>query len=221
MAEYAHFSHGRSRSVKKELSRPSVEQLEKALEKEQYRKSYGRVLRSTFFALVSVAAVAVLIVMLWMPVLRIIGTSMEPTLEDGQIAVAFKGTDFERGDIVAFYYGNKLLVKRYIAGPGEWVNIDEDGNVFVNGTYLEEPYLTEKALGDCNIDLPYQVPDEKYFLIGDHRATSLDSRSTEVGCVAEEQLVGRIVFCVWPLNGIGTIDGARLDLSGLLSIFNK
>ena len=207
--------------MKKELSRPSVEQLEKALEKEQYRKSYGRVLRSTFFALVSVAAVAVLIVMLWMPVLRIIGTSMEPTLEDGQIAVAFKGTDFERGDIVAFYYGNKLLVKRYIAGPGEWVNIDEDGNVFVNGTYLEEPYLTEKALGDCNIDLPYQVPDEKYFLIGDHRATSLDSRSTEVGCVAEEQLVGRIVFCVWPLNGIGTIDGARLDLSGLLSIFNK
>ena len=198
-----------------------MEQLEKALEKEQYRKSYGRVLRSTFFALVSVAAVAVLIVMLWVPVLQIFGTSMEPTLHEGQIVIAMKNRDFRRGDIVAFYYGNKLLVKRYIAGPGEWVNIDENGEVFVNGQHLEEEYLTEKALGDCNIDLPYQVPDEKYFLIGDHRATSLDSRSTEVGCVADEQLVGRIVFCVWPLNGIGTIDGARLDLSGLLSIFNK
>ena len=198
-----------------------MEQLEKALEKERYKKSYGRVLRSTFFALVSVAAVAVLIVMLWVPVLQIFGTSMEPTLHEGQIVIAMKSRDFRRGDIVAFYYGNKLLVKRYIAGPGEWVNIDENGEVFVNGQHLEEEYLTEKALGDCNIDLPYQVPDEKYFLIGDHRATSLDSRSTEVGCVAEEQLVGRIVFCVWPLDGIGTIDGARLDLSGLLSIFNK
>jgi len=186
-------------------SRPSSEQLRKVLEQEQYKRSYKRILRSTFFALVNVAAIAVLVVMLLAPVMQIYGTSMEPTLKEGQIVVALKGTDFKRGDIVAFYYGNKLLVKRYLAGPGDWVNIDEKGNVFVNGEYLEEEYLTDKALGDCNIELPYQVPEDKHFLIGDHRGTSLDSRNTAVGCVSGDQIVGRIVFCVWPFDSFGTI----------------
>ncbi len=199
-------------------NRPSVAQLQQALEQEQYRRNFRKILRSTFFALVTVAAVAVLIVMLWVPVLQIYGTSMEPTLEEGQIVVALKGSDFKRGDIVAFYYGNKLLVKRYIAGPGEWVNIDEDGTVSVGGEYLDEPYLTEKALGDCNIELPYQVPDEKYFLVGDHRATSLDSRNTAVGCVAEEQIVGRIVFSVWPFEHFGALGDISLDLRPYLPL---
>ena len=185
--------------------RPSGDQLRQALEEEKFRKKYLRILRSTFFALVNVAAIAVLVVMLLMPVLQIYGTSMEPTLKEGNIVVALKGTEFKRGDIVAFYYGNKLLVKRYIAGPGQWVNIDKDGNVYVDGEYLEEKYLTEKALGDCNIELPYQVPEDKHFLIGDHRATSLDSRNTAVGCVAGDQIVGRIVFCVWPFGSFGRL----------------
>ena len=194
------------RTVSKEAYvRPSAEQLRQALDEEKFRKRYLRILRSTFFALVNVAAIAVLVVMLLTPVLQIYGTSMEPTLSEGNIVVAVKGSDFKRGDVVAFYYGNKLLVKRYIAGPGEWVNIDSDGNVYVDGEYLEESYLTEKSLGDCNIELPYQVPEEKHFLIGDHRATSLDSRNTAVGCVADDQIVGRIVFCVWPFDRFGVL----------------
>ena len=195
-----------TRKVSREaVERPSGDQLRQALEEEKFKRKYLRILRSTFFALINVAAIAVLVVMLLMPVMQIYGTSMEPTLKEGNIVVALKGSDFKRGDIVAFYYGNKLLVKRYIAGPGQWVNIDKDGNVYVDGEYLEEAYLTEKALGDCNIDLPYQVPEDKHFLIGDHRATSLDSRNTAVGCVAGDQIVGRIVFCVWPFNNFGRL----------------
>ena len=196
----------KSNTVRREIAdRPSAEQLRQALEQEKYRTSYRRILRSTFFALVNVAAIAILVVMLLTPVLQIYGTSMDPTLREGDIVVALKGSDFVRGDVVAFYYGNKLLVKRYIAGPGEWVNIDKDGNIYVNGEYLPERYLTEKALGDCNIELPYQVPENKLFLIGDHRSTSLDSRNTAVGCVAEDQIVGRIVFRVWPFDSFGTL----------------
>jgi len=194
---------------------PSAEQLRQALERERYKSSYRRILRGTFFALVNVAAVAVLIVMLWAPVLQIYGTSMEPTLGEGQIVVALKGSEFQRGDIVAFYYGNKLLVKRYIAGPGQWVNIDSDGNVYVDGELLQEDYLTEKALGECNIELPYQVPEEKHFLMGDHRSTSLDSRNTAVGCVAEEQIVGRIVYRIWPLNSSGALAEQPLNLPSI------
>ena len=130
---------------------------------------------------------------------------MTPTVDEGDIVVSVKGTDFEPGDLVAFYLGNKILVKRCIAGPGSWVNIDKDGNVYVDGSMLDEPYLTEKSMGDCNIVFPYQVPDNRYFCLGDHRATSVDSRNSTVGCVSEEQIVGRIVFRVWPLSGFGTL----------------
>ena len=134
-----------------------------------------------------------------MPVLQIYGASMAPTLDEGDIVISVKGSDFAPGDLVAFYMGNKILVKRCIAGPGQWVDIDADGNVYVDGELLDEPYLTEKALGDCDIELPYQVPDNRYFCLGDHRSTSVDSRSTTVGCISDEQIVGKIVLRVWPL----------------------
>ncbi len=185
---------------------PDVEQLRAELSREQYKQRYRSVLRSTIYTLVVVAAVAVLISVLFLPVLQIYGTSMTPTLSEGDIVVSVKGADFESGDLIAFYLGNKILVKRCIAGPGQWVDIDEEGNVYIDGKLLEEPYLEEKALGDCNIELPYQVPDNRYFCLGDHRATSVDSRDTTVGCVSEEQIVGKIVFRVWPLSGLGTLE---------------
>ena len=148
---------------------------------------------------------SVLIATIWMPVLQIYGTSMKPTLEEGDIVVSLKGSDFESGDLIAFYFGNKILVKRCIAGPGQWVDIDEEGFVYVDGKLIDEPYLKEKALGDCNIKLPYQVPASRYFCMGDHRSTSVDSRNTAVGCVSEEQIVGKIVFRVWPLPNFGPL----------------
>ena len=182
-----------------------MEQLTAELEREKYKRRYKRVLRSTVYTLIVVAAAAVLVATIWMPVLQIYGASMAPTLDEGDIVISVKGSDFEPGDLVAFYMGNKILVKRCIAGPGQWVDIDADGNVYVDGKLLDEPYLTEKALGDCDIELPYQVPDNRYFCMGDHRSTSVDSRSTTVGCVSDEQIVGKIVFRVWPLPDFGTL----------------
>ena len=184
---------------------PELDELKAELQREHYKLRYRSVLRSTIYTLIVVAAVAVLVATIWMPVLQIYGSSMSPTLGEGDIVVSVKGSDFEQGDLVAFYLGNKILVKRCIAGPGQWVDIDEDGTVYVDGEALDEPYLTEKSLGDCNIELPYQVPDNRYFCMGDHRSTSVDSRNTAVGCVAEEQIVGRIVFRVWPLPDFGTL----------------
>ena len=185
---------------------PSAEQLEAELKREKYTRRYHSVLRSTIYTLITVAAIAVLVATLWLPVLQIYGSSMTPTLQDGEIIFSVKTADLEPGDIVAFYYNNKILVKRVICGPGDWVNIDEDGTVYVNEVRLKEPYLAEKALGDCNIELPYQVPDGKIFVMGDHRSTSVDSRNTAVGCVAQEQIVGKIIFRIWPLNRLGDVD---------------
>ena len=185
---------------------PTVEQLESELRRERHRRSYRSTLLSTISALVIVAAIAVLVSMLALPVLQVVGESMTPSIYQGEIVIAPKGTAFQKGDIIAFYFNNKILVKRVIANAGEWVNIDEDGNVFINDVPLDEPYLTEKAFGDCNIALPYQVPDGKIFVMGDHRRTSSDSRNTAVGCVAQEQIVGRVVLRVWPLNKFGLLE---------------
>lgn len=185
---------------------PNVSQIETELKRVKYKKRYGRVLRSTVYTLITVAAVAILIATLWMPVLQIYGVSMAPTLSDGNIVVSLRSDSLNQGDIIAFYYNNKILVKRVIATAGDVIDIKEDGEVFVNNKKLDEPYLTEKSLGECNIKLPYQVPESRVFVMGDHRSVSIDSRSKSVGCVAEEQIVGKLVFCVWPLNSFGVID---------------
>ena len=193
------------RKRNKPIDLPTTEQIEQERNRLRYQRRYSRTLKSTIAILVVVAAAAILVATLWMPVLRIYGTSMVPTLEDGQIVVSVKSSSFEPGDIVAFYHGNKLLIKRFIAGPADWVDIDADGNVSVNGTVLDEPYIAEKAYGETNITLPYQVPDNRYFLMGDNRDVSVDSRNTAVGCVSDEQIVGKVVFRIWPLSQLGPV----------------
>ena len=190
---------------------PTPQQLEEELNRTKYRNRYRSVLRSTIYTLITVSAVAVLVATLLMPVLQIYGSSMSPTLTDRDIVLSIKQTDFESGDVVAFYYNNKILVKRVIAQAGEWIDITPEGDVYVGKTtdtmkLLEEPYIEQKAFGECNIELPYQVPESRVFVMGDHRGISVDSRNTTVGCVAEEQLVGKLVFRVWPLPAMGRID---------------
>ncbi len=184
---------------------PDIESLREELRRVNYKKRYRYVLRSTIYTLVVVAACAVLVATIWLPVLQIYGTSMHPTLDEGEIVVSVKGADFSAGDLVCFYVGNKILVKRFIAGPGQWVNIDAEGNVFVDNRPLNEPYVTKKSLGDCNIELPYQVPENRIFVMGDNRELSVDSRNTVVGCITDEQIVGKIVFRVWPLERLGSL----------------
>ena len=191
--------------LNRKIEIPDVAQLEKELKRVKYREEYKRTLRSTVYILIVVAALAVLVAVFYLPVLRIYGSSMTPALYDGDIVVSVKTSNFESGDIVSFYYNNNILVKRVVARSGEWVNIEEDGTVFVNGTELEEPYLEEKALGECDIEFPYQVPEGKIFVIGDHRSVSLDSRTKAIGCVAEEQVVGKLVFRIWPLSEMGVL----------------
>lgn len=185
--------------------RPSIELLEAELRQVKYKRRYRSVLKSTIYALITVAAVAVLVATLWLPVMQTYGNSMAPTLHNGEIIFSVKTSKPDQGDVIAFYYNNKVLVKRVIAGPGDWVDILEDGTVFVNQQQLDEPYISEKSYGDADVEFPYQVPDGKYFVLGDHRSTSADSRHTAVGCVAKEQIVGKIIFRVWPFEAFGPV----------------
>jgi signal peptidase I len=182
-----------------------VQVLESEIKKVHYRKRYLQVLRSTIGTLLVVAAIAVLISTMALPVLSIQGTSMQPTLTDGEIVIAARGSAFGTGDLVAFYYNKKILIKRVIAVSGDWVDIDEDGNVYVNQKKLEEPYISEKAYGDCNIELPYQVPESRIFVMGDNRGVSVDSRNTAIGCVSDEQIVGKLLFRIWPFSAIRSL----------------
>ena len=185
---------------------PSVELIEKELARGKNRHSYRRTLVSTLYGLVIVAAIAVLVAVFWIPVLAISGSSMSPLLNDGELAVVWKNADFDTGSVVAFQYNSKVLIKRIIAGPGDVVNIDPDGNVYVNRMLLNEPYVSEKALGHCNIELPFEVPEEQYFVMGDHRSVSIDSRNVSVGCISREQIIGRIIYRIWPLPAWGAIE---------------
>lgn len=186
---------------------PTASQLEEELKREQYRHRYSYVLRNTIYTLIVVAALSVLAATLFLPVLQIYGTSMEPTVTAGDIVVSLKGSEFKQGDLICFYYQNTVLVKRVIAVSGDWVDMDEAGNVYVNGELLEEPYLEEnaKAYGTVTIEFPYQVGEGRIFVMGDHRSTSIDSRTEEIGDVAEEYIIGKIVFRIWPLSRIGAL----------------
>ena len=188
-----------------ELVIPDQRVIEDELRRSRYRQEFRKVFRSTVFSLIVVAAATVLVAMLLLPVLQISGTSMSDTLEDKDIVIAVNNRTYKTGNIIAFYFNNQLLVKRVIAGPGQWIDIDPAGNVFVDNKLLEEPYLMDKALGDCDIDMPYQVPAEKVFVMGDHRATSVDSRNSGMGCIEYKAVVGRIVLRVWPLKSFGLV----------------
>ena len=188
-----------------EVERPNKDQIRDELNRTEYGRRYRAALKSTLYTLIVVAAIAILVATLLLPVLRTYGKSMTPTLDDGDIVFSVKTSNVKRGDIIAFYYNNKILIKRVIGISGEWIDIDKDGNVFVNGTALDEPYVTDPALGECNIKLPYQVPENRVFVMGDHRSTSLDSRTVEIGCISEEQIVGKLIFRVWPISVFGGI----------------
>ena len=186
---------------KKELSDlPELSLLKTELKKEKYKRRFRRLLKSTVNALIVVAAIAALIATLFMPVLQIAGTSMEPSLHDGNIVALVKTTKFKTGDLCAFYYSNKILIKRVIATPGDYLWIDPDGTVNLNGQVLDEPYISEKSLGECDVEFPYQVPENAYFVMGDHRETSIDSRSSTIGCVSDDQIIGKIVCKMWPIT---------------------
>lgn len=200
-----HLKYSKGSEKTKNTSPPTAAQLEAELKHEQYRHRYSGVLRSTIYTLVVVAAISVLTATLFLPVLQIYGSSMEPTVTAGNIVVSVKGADLEPGDVISFYYQNTVLVKRVIATSGDWVDIDGDGSVYVNGALLDEPYLAERAYGTVTIDLPYQVPEGRVFVMGDHRSTSMDSRTEEIGCVAEEYIIGKIIFRIWPLSEFGFI----------------
>ena len=191
---------------RREQVAPTIDELEREIARTKYKSRYRKTLRGTVSVLITVAAIAVLVATLLLPVLQIYGTSMTPTLENGEIVLSLKGADFDKGDVIAFYYNNKILVKRVIARAGEWVNIDPDGNVSVDGVPLEEPYVEELAFGECDLQLPYQVPEGRVFVMGDHRSVSVDSRSSAVGCVSDEQIVGRLAFRIWPPSRIGKIE---------------
>ena len=188
---------------------PTLEQLRTELAREKYKGRYGKTLRSTIYILIVVSAIAVLLATLFFPVFRIYGTSMSPMVNEGEIVVSMKGSKYTCGDVVVLSYNNKLLVKRVIAGPGQWIDIDPEGNVYVDNELIEEPYLQEKAYGDCTLDLPYQVPDERFFVMGDNRATSQDSRNMIVGCIADEQIIGKAILRIWPLSEFSSLNDNR------------
>ena len=181
-------------------SLPSAKLIAAELKRERNRRRFRQIIKNAVYALIVVAAVAVLITTLILPVLQIAGTSMEPTLNNGEIVVLIKTDKLQRGDLCGFSYSNKILIKRVIGLPGDVIIIDPQGGVWVNGELLEEPYISEPGLGECDIEFPYTVPEEAYFLMGDHRLTSIDSRSTVIGCIPKDQIIGKLFFKIWPLE---------------------
>ena len=187
--------------------KPSVttRELQTEIDRVAYQRKFRDTLRSTIFILITAAAAAVLIATLVLPIFRIVGTSMSPTLDEGNIVLALKDKNVQQGDLVAFYYNNRVLVKRVIAKPGEWVSIDAAGNVYVNDRLLDEPYLKEKSLGSCDLEFPYQVPDGTVFVMGDHRDVSIDSRTKAMGCISKDEIIGKLWIRIWPLNQFGAV----------------
>lgn len=189
-----------------EITLPTTSEIEELYKKAKCRKLFTEKIRSTFFMLIVVAAFAILVAMLYLPTLRIYGKSMKGTLDSGDVVLTVKSNHFRTGDIVAFYYNNNILVKRVIAESGDWVNITKDGTIYVNSKKIKEPYIEYKSYGETNIKFPYQVPENRIFVLGDNRSVSIDSRNTSVGTVSDEQLVGKLIFRIWPLSDIGTLN---------------
>lgn len=185
---------------KTELEIPTYEQVVRERSRIKHNARFRQVLASTVSILVVVAAVAVLVAMMAFPVLQVSGTSMEPTLENGDVILLIKHDEFNTGDLIGMRYDGKVLLKRVIGGPGDYISIDDDGNVYVNNELLDEPYVTDKSLGECDIQFPYQVPDNSWFVLGDHRSVSIDSRSSVVGCINDDQIIGKVVIRLWPLS---------------------
>lgn len=183
-------------------SLPTKKQVETERKRYRRQKAYNKALGGTVYVLTIVAAVAVLIATLVLPVLQIEGTSMEPTLVNGDIVLLTKNTDFSRGELCGFTWNNKLLIKRVIGIPGDWIEIDTDGTVYLNGEKLDEPYAQHLSIGECDLEFPYQVPLEQYFVLGDMRENSIDSRNTLIGCVQKDQIVGKVFFRIWPFKTI-------------------
>ncbi len=193
--------------MEKETKRdlPTANQFYAEMKRGKYKKNFRKTIIATINSLIVVAAISVLISLLFLPVLRVTGTSMTPTLYNDELVICNKRSNYKQGDMIAFYFNNKILLKRVIGLPGDWVDIAEDGTVYVNGEELDEPYIDEKAFGECDIDLPYQVPESRIFVMGDHRSTSVDSRTSMVGCIADEYIIGRLIFRVWPWEAVGPL----------------
>ena len=189
--------------TRKEISSlPTIKQVETERKRYRRQKAYNKALSGTIYVLTIVAAVAVLIATLVLPVLQIEGTSMEPTLVNGDVVLLTKTTSFDRGELCGFSWNNKLLIKRIIGIPGDWIEIDMDGTVYLNGEKLDEPYAQQLAMGECDLEFPFQVPQEQYFVLGDMRESSIDSRNTLIGCVEKDQIVGKVFFRIWPFKTI-------------------
>lgn len=188
-----------------EIHLPETSVIEEVYKAERYKVGFLSMVRSSIFILIVVSAIAILTAVLFLPVLRIYGQSMKGSLNNGDIVVSMKSIKFGSGDVIAFYYNNNILVKRVIATSGEWVDMDKEGNVFVNRVPLEEDYIEKKAYGETNIELPFQVPEGRIFVMGDNREASIDSRNKTIGTIAEEQIVGKLIFKVWPLEDLGVV----------------
>lgn len=184
----------------------TIAEIEIALKNEKYKDKYRKVLMSTIYVLIIVASLSTLIATLIMPVFQINGQSMKPTINENEIVLSLKTKNLDTQDIVAFYHGNKILVKRIIAKSGSWVNITEDGNVYVNDQLLKEAYVETKSYGFVDIEFPYQVPEDSYFVLGDERETSIDSRNSLIGAISEDEIIGKVIFKVWPIKEIGKIN---------------